>query len=89
MAGCALLVVINSGSGNQGITITVPIYTMGKFLNKSDSEISKALCIGELIGLSLNCQERLFVCLVWCFYCLYSNLLWSCLFDGWQLRSYE
>jgi L-cysteine desulfidase len=57
MAGCPLPVVINSGSGNQGITITVPIYTMGKFLNKSDSEISKALCIGELIGLSLTARK--------------------------------
>lgn len=57
MAGCPLPVVINSGSGNQGITITVPIYTMGKFLNKSDDEIAKALCIGELIGLSLTARK--------------------------------
>lgn len=57
MAGCPLPVVINSGSGNQGITITLPIYTMGKFLNKSDEEIAKALCIGELIGLSLTARK--------------------------------
>jgi len=57
MAGCPLPVVINSGSGNQGITITIPIYTIGTYLKKSDEEIAKALCIGELIGLSLTARK--------------------------------
>jgi len=57
MAGCPLPVVINSGSGNQGITITVPLYIMGQYLEKSDEEIAKALCIGELIGLSLTARK--------------------------------
>ncbi len=57
MAGCPLPVVINSGSGNQGITITLPIYTLAKYLQKSDDELASALCIGELIGLALTAKK--------------------------------
>lgn len=57
MAGCPLPVVINSGSGNQGITITVPVMTLAKYLRKSDEECAKALCIGELIALSLTARK--------------------------------
>jgi L-cysteine desulfidase len=57
MAGCPLPVVINSGSGNQGITITVPIITLAKYLKKSEEETARALCIGELIGLSLTARK--------------------------------
>ncbi len=57
MAGCPLPVVINSGSGNQGITITLPIYTLGNYLGKSDLEIASALSIGELVGLCLTAKK--------------------------------
>jgi L-cysteine desulfidase len=57
MAGCPLPVVINSGSGNQGITITVPVITMARYLGKSDEEAAQALCIAELIGLSLTARK--------------------------------
>lgn len=57
MAGCPLPVVINSGSGNQGITITVPIITVAKYLKKSDEETARALCVAELIGLSLTARK--------------------------------
>jgi L-cysteine desulfidase len=58
MAGCPLPVVINSGSGNQGITITLPVLTLATYLKKSDDELAKALCIGELIGLSLTAKKE-------------------------------
>jgi L-cysteine desulfidase len=57
MAGCQLPVAINSGSGNQGLTITLPIFTLGKFLCKSDREIAEALCISELVGLALTAKK--------------------------------
>lgn len=57
MAGCPLPVVINSGSGNQGITITLPIYNLGKYLKKSKLEIASALAIGELVGLCLTAKK--------------------------------
>ncbi|MDC7242412.1 MAG: L-serine ammonia-lyase, iron-sulfur-dependent, subunit alpha, partial [Sphaerochaetaceae bacterium] len=57
MAGCPFPVVINSGSGNQGITITLPIYTLAKYLNKTDDQLASALCIGELVGLGLTAKK--------------------------------
>jgi L-cysteine desulfidase len=57
MAGCPLPVVINSGSGNQGITITVPIAVVARYLGKDDDELAKALCISELVGLSLTARK--------------------------------
>ena len=43
MSGCELPVVINSGSGNQGITITLPIVEYAKALNVSDEKLYRAL----------------------------------------------
>lgn len=54
MAGCQMPVMINSGSGNQGITMTVPLAVVGTYLEKSRSEIAQALCIAELVGLTLT-----------------------------------
>jgi len=39
----------SSGSGDQGITISLGIYELGKMLNKSEEEIFKATLIGHLI----------------------------------------
>ncbi len=50
MSGCSLPVVINSGSGNQGITITMPIVTYGKYWAVSHEQLLRALVIGNLIS---------------------------------------
>ncbi|HRV24126.1 MAG TPA: L-serine ammonia-lyase, iron-sulfur-dependent, subunit alpha, partial [Sphaerochaeta sp.] len=52
MAGCPLPVVINSGSGNQGITLTVPLAPVAEYLSSSDEELARALLVGQLVGLS-------------------------------------
>lgn len=57
MAGCPLPVVINSGSGNQGITVTVPVAVLATFLKKSDDELGRALCVSELVGLVLTARK--------------------------------
>ena len=57
MAGCTRAVVINSGSGNQGITCTVPVLILGRFLKASPDLIAKALCISELIGLMITARK--------------------------------
>ena len=57
MAGCTRAVVINSGSGNQGITCTVPVLILGRFLKASPETITKALCISELIGLMITARK--------------------------------
>lgn len=58
MAGCPLPVIINSGSGNQGITLTVPLAVVASYLKKSDEELGKALVLSELVGLSLTARKN-------------------------------
>lgn len=53
MSGCLMPVVINSGSGNQGLTVTLPVYWLGRYLNESCEKITRAVCISELVGLAL------------------------------------
>jgi L-cysteine desulfidase len=51
MNGCALPVVINSGSGNQGITVSVPIIVYAREMGKSREELLRALCVGNLMAI--------------------------------------
>lgn len=57
MAGCPLPVVINSGSGNQGITLTVPLAPVAEYVRSSDEELARALLVGQLVGLSLTAHK--------------------------------
>lgn len=52
MRGCALPVIINSGSGNQGMTCSLPVIEFGKELKKSKEEIYRALCVSNLVALN-------------------------------------
>lgn len=54
MSGCALPVVINSGSGNQGITVSVPIILTAQKLNATEEELHRALVFANLIGLYMK-----------------------------------
>lgn len=54
MSGCSLPVYINSGSGNQGITVTVPLKVLGDYLGLPEDRIIRAVCISELVGLMLT-----------------------------------
>ena len=51
MNGCALPVVINSGSGNQGITCTMPVVTYAKALGATQEQLYRALTLTNLIAL--------------------------------------
>lgn len=51
MGGCAMPVVINSGSGNQGITITIPILEYSKSLNIEYDKTLRALALANLIAI--------------------------------------
>jgi L-cysteine desulfidase len=57
MAGCPLPVVINSGSGNQGITVSVPLLILARYLRSSESALIKALCVSELVALTLTARK--------------------------------
>lgn len=49
MSGCEKPVCIISGSGNQGITASVPVAIYGEELKKSQEEILRALIVSDLI----------------------------------------
>lgn len=51
MGGCVLPVVINSGSGNQGITCCVPIATYAKHLDASEDVLYRSLVVSNLVAL--------------------------------------
>lgn len=51
MNGCELPVVINSGSGNQGITASVPVLIYAKALGSSQDKIYRALAISNLTAI--------------------------------------
>lgn len=50
MNGCSLPVVINSGSGNQGITVSLPVIVWAKNLGCTHEELLRALCVSNLIA---------------------------------------
>lgn len=54
MNGCELPVVINSGSGNQGITASIPVIEYAKELNVSEELKYRALIISNLITIHLK-----------------------------------
>lgn len=49
MNGCELPVVINSGSGNQGITCSVPVIEYAKHLHCGKEKLYRALVISNLV----------------------------------------
>lgn len=51
MSGCPLPVVICSGSGNQGLTVSMPIITTAEELGKTDEELYRALVFANLLML--------------------------------------
>lgn len=54
MSGCSMPVVINSGSGNQGITSSVPVIIYAKKLNYDQESMYRALTLANLITIHLK-----------------------------------
>ena len=54
MNGCELPVVINSGSGNQGITASVPVIVYAEEIGASHETLLRALCVSNLITTHLK-----------------------------------
>lgn len=54
MNGCEMPVVINSGSGNQGITASIPVIEHAKELGVSDEKRYRALLVSNLITIHLK-----------------------------------
>ena len=51
MNGCAMPVVINSGSGNQGMTVSLPVIEYAKELNCDHDKLLRALVLANLMAL--------------------------------------
>lgn len=49
MNGCEMPVVICSGSGNQGITASVPVWKYGQLTGADEERILRAVCLSDLI----------------------------------------
>lgn len=51
MNGCEMPVVINSGSGNQGITVSVPVIAYVRSQNCSEEQLFRALAVSNLLAI--------------------------------------
>ena len=51
MGGCEFPVVINSGSGNQGLTVSLPVIEYAEALQVSQDKMHRALIISNLIAI--------------------------------------
>jgi L-cysteine desulfidase len=51
MSGCALPVVINSGSGNQGMAVSLPVITYAEDMKVGRDELYRALVLSNLVAI--------------------------------------
>lgn len=57
MNGCPLPVVINSGSGNQGLTVSVPVVLYAQYCSYTKDRLLRALCVSNLTA--IHQKERI------------------------------
>ena len=51
MGGCEMPVVINSGSGNQGLAVSLPVVAYARELGSTDDELFRALALANLVAI--------------------------------------
>ena len=54
MAGCTLAAMSNSGSGNQGITVTMPVIAYSIRYGTDDERLARALVLSHLIAIHIK-----------------------------------
>ena len=54
MAGCTLPAMSNSGSGNQGITVSMPVIAFALKHGTSDEDLARALILSNLIAIHIK-----------------------------------
>ena len=54
MAGCTMAAMSNSGSGNQGITVTMPVIAYSIKYNTCDEQLARALVLSHLIAIHIK-----------------------------------
>lgn len=54
MAGCTLPAMSNSGSGNQGITVSMPVIAYAEHYGIDDEKLSRALILSNLVAIHIK-----------------------------------
>lgn len=54
MSGCEMPVIINSGSGNQGITASVPVIVYWQEMKLEREALYRALCVSNLVSIHVK-----------------------------------
>lgn len=54
MAGCTLAAMSNSGSGNQGITVTMPVIAYSITYGTDDEKLARALVLSHLVAIHIK-----------------------------------
>lgn len=54
MAGCSLPVMSTTGSGNQGITATIPVAVAAQSLHKTNEQMLRAVALSQLITIHIK-----------------------------------
>lgn len=54
MAGCTLPAMSNSGSGNQGITVTMPVIAVAEKTGASEEQLARALALSHLVAIHIK-----------------------------------
>ena len=54
MAGCTLPAMSNSGSGNQGITVTMPVIAVAEKMGVGDEQLARALVLSHLVAIHIK-----------------------------------
>ncbi|SDY97830.1 L-cysteine desulfidase family protein [Tindallia californiensis] len=54
MSGCSKPVVINSGSGNQGLTVSLPVIVFAEYLEVPEETLYRALALSNLISIHIK-----------------------------------
>lgn len=58
MSGCLMPVVINSGSGNQGLTVSLPVISLAESWDSSREQLLRALLISNLVSVHVKRAHR-------------------------------
>lgn len=54
MAGCTLPAMSNSGSGNQGITVSMPVISYARHYGVNDEKLTRALILSNLVAIHIK-----------------------------------
>lgn len=54
MSGCTMPVIINSGSGNQGLAVSIPVIEYSKYLGVNEDKMYRALVLSNLISIYIK-----------------------------------